>query len=294
MIGNFDDYIRERLHINDDVSEYASEIFPLMSDRSTRKFSFTNTPIRMNIRELTIELIEMDDLGYLDLDNCKKFKSGWDIKIILNPNFNLLALEHELFHALRLSIIGKDRVIRNLNHIRSFHRFKSTNHPEIMNFMKISYLANDEEVNAKLHEFDDYVKSIIENDAISFDAFESLIKSSDIPTIYNLLINFKCDDIFRNTNGNSLSKLFYIIEENKKELDRYEISKFRQFIFRLKSIFSNNYYHLNTIDTKIYTPDKGKSFYDKWIPSQGERLKKRVYSLFDRYSTLSELPSNPR
>lgn len=283
MIKNFEEYILERLHINNDVDKYSSEIYSIMKNSNDSIFIFDNIPLNMNIIKLTIRLENISDMGFLNLDKCKKTKNGWIIEIVLREDFKLSTLEHELFHTLRLTLLEKDKVIRNLNYIRSFNIFNEKEHPEIMDFLEIVYLSNDEEINAKIHEFDGYVKSIIGDQRITKEEFKTLIISSDILNICNLLINFKCDNLFKKYDSNKLNKMFYLLEENKNKLDRYEISKFRKFIYMINRIFSKNYYKPQIVDNRVYMPIKGKSFYDDWISKQGQKLKNRIYSLYDRY-----------
>ena len=77
-----------------------------------------------------------------------------------------------------------------------------------------------------------------------------------------------------------------MIEENKSDLDKIESSNFRKlklFIKLIKSIFSNKT-GFEIEDDNIYKPKRGEKFYDNWIPKQGEKLKKRIYALYDHYN----------
>ena len=61
--------------------------------------------------------------GQLDLNKSRETTNGWIIYIDLKKDFSLHTLKHELNHALRLTLIGKDRTIKNLNHLKAQNIF---------------------------------------------------------------------------------------------------------------------------------------------------------------------------
>ena len=294
-IKNFELFlITEKLHINKELDEYSDEIYTLMKKSDENKFEFTDIPNKLNICKLIINIkhLKAGLSGQLDLNKSKETKDGWVIYIDLKKHFMLYTLKHELNHALRLTLIGKDKMIKNLNHLKAQNIFAFSKNDEIDNFFYIMYLANDEEINARVMETNGLIKQVFSGvggyrtyDKITKEYFNSIITGSDAYGTANELINFKCDDIFKKFNENQLNKLFYILEENKSELDRIQDSKFTKLkliIKTFKDIF-NNKTGFSLDDTNIYKPKKGKEFYDKWIPAQGEKLKRRLYSLYDHY-----------
>jgi hypothetical protein len=180
-------------------------------------------------------------------------------------------------------------MIKNLNHIKSQNIFGLSKTDEMDYFFYLLYLANDEEINAKVMETNGLIKEVMYKwkvDKISKQDFIFIINGSDAFKQAKLLIDFRCDLLFKNWDKNKLNKLFSILEENKEELDRIQDSKFtkiKMIIKVFKDIF-NNKMSFEQIDKKIYKPKRDKKFYDNWIPSQGEKLKKRIYSLYEHYS----------
>jgi hypothetical protein len=284
--------IVERLHINKEIDRYSNLIYPLITNSEKSYFEFIDTPNNSNIHKLRINIKKLPNgvSGQLDIGKSHKTKLGWIIYINLKKNFNLHTLTHELNHALRLTLIGKDKMIRNLNHIKASNIF-DTKDDEIKYFLYLIYLANDEEINAKVAETHGLIKDIInklDTGELSKNYFNTIIYYSDALEIANKLINFKCEDTFKKYNNNQLNKLFYLLEENKLELDRIQdtwFSKIKIIIKIFKDLLSNKT-GLSQIDDKIYKPRRGKKFYDRWIPSQGQKLKKRIYSLYDHYSLI--------
>lgn len=294
-IEKFEDFnqfnlIIERLHINQEIDTYSDEIYPIISNSGKSYLEFTDMPAKLNISKLIVNIKDMRPglSGQLDLDRSKKTRSGWIIWINLKKNFNLYTLKHELNHALRLTLIGKDKMIKNFNYIKSQNIFSFYKDKEMEYFFYLMYLANDEEINSKVMETNGLIKETMTKWGVSKltnEQFDYIIRGSDAFRQSNELINFKCDDLFRKYDENKLNKLFYILEENKSELDRIGdswFSKLRLVIKIFRDIF-NNKIGFHQDDKNIYKPKRGKSFYDSWIPSQGNKLKRRIYSLFDHY-----------
>jgi hypothetical protein len=246
--------------------------------------------VKLNISKIIINLKNMKPglSGQLDLNKSKKTKLGWIIHIDLNKDFDLYILKHELNHALRLTLIGKDKMIKNLNHIKSQNIFGLTKDSEMEYFFYLMYLVNDEEINSKVMETNGLIKEVMTKWGVSKltkEQFDFIIKGSDVFNQSNELVNFKCDELFKKYDENKLNKFFYILEENKSELDRIQNSRFSKLKLIIKSFrdIFNNKTGFNQNDRNIYKPKRGKSFYDIWIPKQGNKLKKRIYSLFDHY-----------
>jgi hypothetical protein len=283
--------ITERLHINREMDEYSDKIYHIISQSDKLYFEFNDLPSKLNITKLFINIKNLTPglSGQLDLNKSKNTKSGWEIYLDLKKDFNLYTLKHELNHALRLTLLGKDKMIKNLNHIKAQNIFLNNKSSEIDYFFYLMYLANDEEINSKVMETNGLIKEVMIKLGVSTlnkDEFIYLIESSDAFKQANDLIKFKCDILFKKYKENDINKLFYILEENKSELDRIYSSKFSKLkliIKVIKDIFTKNI-TLDDSDRRIYNPNRGKDFYDKWVPSQGEKLKRRIYSLFDHYS----------
>jgi hypothetical protein len=291
-IQNFNQFnlLIERLHINKDVDEYSDKIYDLILNSNKLNFKFTDLPSKLNIKELIINIKVMKPglSGQLDLNKSKKTESGWIIYIDLKKGFSLFTLKHEMNHALRLTLVGKDVMIKNLNYIKSGSIFSLAKNGDVDRFLYLMYLANDEEINAKIMETNGFIKEVMKKwqvDKISKSDFEYIIKSSDAYRQANELISFSSDKLFKNWKQNDINKLFYTLEENKSELDSIQggrFSKLKLIIKSFKDVLSNKM-ELSQVDDKVYKPKKGKKFYDDWIPKQGQKLKKRIYSLYDLY-----------
>jgi hypothetical protein len=294
MVLNYKDFqfqiINERLHINKEVDEYSDEIYDFMKKSKSKEFIFVDLPPKLNINKLIIKLKKLPpgNGGQLDLNKSEQLKSGWVIYINLKEDFSLYHLKHELNHALRLTLIGKDKMIKNLNFINAKNIFGLNKNDEINYFFYLLYLSNDEEINAKVIETKGLIQEVMEKwevKKISKNDFIYIIQGSDAYRQANELINYNTDKIFKDWSQNNINKLFYILEENKSELDKIHsssFSKIKLIIKMFKDVFINKT-NFEIEDRHIYKPKKDKKFYDSWIPSQGEKLKRNLYSLYEHY-----------
>lgn len=289
---NFKNFIlNEKLHINDELDKYSDKIYNIIKTSDKKSFIFKNLPIQFNIYKLVINIknLPLGIGGQLLLNKSYETKNGWIITIDLKDDFLLYNLKHELNHALRLTLIGKDKMISNLNHIRTKMLFSNLADGDIDYFFYIIYLSNDEEINAKISETHGYIKEVMISHnykKLTKEQFEYILKESDGYKISEELINFNCEKHFSKFSKNELNKFFYLLEENKTKLDNIEKSLFRNiklFIKTFKYIFFNKI-SFETYDDNVYKPKKGSSFYNKWINNQGEKLKRKLYSLYDHYT----------
>ena len=223
MINNFEDFnqhnlIIERLHINKEMDLYSDEIYRIISKSNESIFEFTDIPKNINIIKLMINIKDMSTglSGQLDLNKSKKTKNGWIIYLNLKKGFTLDILKHELNHALRLTLIGKDKMIKNLNHIKSQNIFHFSKDSEMERFFYLMYLSNDEEINAKVMETNGFIKELMNKwgvNKLSKNEFDYIIKLTDAYKQSNELIAFSCNNLFKNYDENKLNKFFYILEE---------------------------------------------------------------------------------
>jgi len=290
-IKDYYSFLFERLHIKKEIDQYSDEIYDDISKSGIKKIKLDNLPTNLNICELNIKI--QDSLlfksnGFLDLDKSHKSKNGWVIYLVLKRNFTISTLKHELNHAYRLTLIGKENASKNLNHIKSKNIFLNIKNSELEYFFTLLYFANDEELNSKIIETHSIIKETMKHygvSKLSNDQFRELIINTEGYSISQMLINFKCSNIFTNISENNINKMFYLLENNKTELDKIETSKFKNikmFIKMFKDQFFNNT-SFDFEDINIYKPKKGVKFYDNWINKQGEKLKRRLLSLNDHY-----------
>jgi len=283
-IKYYSSFILEKLHINKLVDEYSDIIHNTLINSNSNNFKF-NPPNELNIKQLNINICDLkNSRGILDIKKSLKTNDGWIIHIYLLQKNDLATIKHELNHAYRLTLIGKENVIKNLNHIKTKNLFINNN--QIDYFFTILYNANDEEINSKIIETHGILKQAMLDNNISKlnnNQFEALIKNSEAWQISEKLSNFNSIDVFKSLSINDINKFYYILENNKKELDinsKNIFGRIKLFIRILKNYLSNNTSKPYDV---IYKPIKGIKFYDKWVQAQGKKLKRNLLKLYNHY-----------
>ena len=279
--------IIERLGVNKEIDEYSDKIYEIIKKSDEKHFTFTHLPNKTNIKKLIINIKKkFNKLGELNLNKSKKLKDGWIIYINLSENFYLDTLKHELNHALRLTLLGKDEMISNINYLRTKGSFFNLKNNEIEDFFYIIYLENDEEINSIIIETHGYIKEIMKEwgvETLSRNDFEYLIRKS--PGYYksHLLKNFNCEMNFQSFNKNQLNQFFYILEENKEKLDKISNSLLGKIKLVIKAIKDTIFNKINFDSNFNHKAKKGSKFYNNWINKQGDKLRRKLYKLYDHY-----------
>jgi hypothetical protein len=290
MIKRFNSF-NEALHINKDVDQLAEELFPKIKEKGEGVISFINNgKTNLDFQELVVNIrknmLNPNVSGSLDVSKSRKLSNGkWFIKISLTPSADISTFKHELNHAFRLTKIGKVASIKNLNYLKTlpFHKDE-----DIRDFFYIIYMANDEEINSTVIETFEEVKNKLKKftnfgSKNTNDDFKWIIQSTPGFIDAEMMKEFSCEKHFRKFTKNQINKFFWIIEQNKKELDAATSGPFRKFKFMghmIKKFFNKE--DLED-DGKTYIPKRGIKFYDNWINKQGKKLERKLYSLYGHF-----------
>lgn len=290
MIKRFNPF-NEALHINKDVDQLAEDLFPKIKEKGTGVIKFVNNgKTSLDFKELVVTVkknrFNPNVSGSLDVANSKKLSDGkWLIKINLTPDADISTFKHELNHAFRLTKVGKEASIKNLNYLKTlpFH----TNE-EIKDFFYIIYMANDEEINSTVIETFEEIKKDLKrfggySGKNTNEDFNWIIQSTVAFINAERMKEFSCEKHFKGFTKNQINKMFWIMEQNKKELDNITAGPFRKVRFighMLKKLFNKE--DLED-DGKTYHPKRGIKFYDNWINKQGKKLERKLYSLYGHF-----------
>lgn len=284
--------LAEAYHIQNDMDDYSLKLYNDIKNNPVGIYIFTDLPKELNIIKLVISITKnLDSNARLNLDKCKSTKDGFIIHIDLKPNFKLDTLNHELDHALRFTFKDKIDILNKLNYLKSFNLFTRTVQNEIEQFIDCMYLASEEEFEAKVKQFHGEVKEEMINlniDKLSYNYFNLIYNTSRVKNDVEMLKKFKIKDCFYKISDNNINKFFCIYEENKKELNRINSTRFTMFrklklIYKaLKSALSDNF-NFNNDDDKKYKPNKSPYYYEKWINEQGLKLEKKLKRLYNLY-----------
>ena len=288
-INSFELFLIEKLHINKGVDILSDEIYSRY--KSTGSYIMNDTRSGLFINKIYITIsddIGEDSYGFLDINKSHNTKKGWVIYLYLKSGFYLSTIQHECNHIFQLMNMNKNDILNKLNYIKAGYHSNIKSIDESGEFFYMIYLSSNSEINSIVNESYGLIKEAFGNKKISSDQFISIIKLTRGYNISKTLIDYNIDDNFKNLSKNDINKFFYLFEENKKKLDKINDSKFEFFrkikliIAAFKSLNSGNTY--SYIDSKKYIPNRGKDYYQKFINNQGDKLKSKLYKLYDHFT----------
>lgn len=278
--------IQERLHINANMDKLTDHLYDRIKGKTGTHV------IKNNVPELDIDKVIFDiskkytNTGELSINKSHRGKNGWVFYVYLTDPFFSDTIKHEMDHAFRLMVKPREDILNNLNFLKSKMIFKNENQIDL--FFYMIYLSSDEEINSMIKEAYGDIKEFMKNNSVSSlnrDQFIHIIKTTRPFLKSEDMINFNLKKCFASFTVNQINKLFYIYENNKKDLDR--INRFPSFLRKIKLIIkalksSFSPVDIENTDTHIYP--KSKFNYEKYIKSQGYKLRRTLYKLYDHFT----------
>ncbi len=279
--------LSEALHIHDDMDEISNYIYTFIKGKDIGLYEINNLKSKLNINKIIIKIANMPDgvYGEFLINKSKLTKNGWIFYVNLKKNVNLSTIKHEMDHALRLILQPKEDILNKMNYLKGSYILNRTQ--EIDYFFYMIYLSSMDETNAMIKEFHGILKEeMYENNVKKLNKYQFLfaLRTSRPYEKSEEMIKFKMKDCFKGFSENNLNKLLYLYEENKKKLDK--INKYSLFIRNIKLIIKGLFTDaviFSDEPTLLYKPDKNAEYYEKWINSQGKKLRKTLYKLYDHY-----------
>ncbi len=287
-------FLVEKLHMNEDVDKLSDYIYSELNKNGFNDISIDceNIVPNMGIQSINITIYEKENsLAELDINKSKKLSNGkWVMFLNIKKGIYLDTIKHEIDHCLRLVKKGKIDTINKLNYIKSSTPFTYLKNDDIEYFFHLIYLSSDEEINSMVSETYGLIKEVESSvGKISKKAFILIIKNSRAYSASKNLIDFKEDTVFNSFSNNVKNKFFYLLEKNRKELNKIN-DNYPNWIKTLRIIWkvvrdevlkSNK---LEDNDSVEYPKtNKNLKYYKKWFNSQGDKLNRKLFSLYDHF-----------
>jgi hypothetical protein len=225
IISYRDFFITEKLHINKHI-ELLSKLILDEINAGLKTFDIEYLPL--NIKNINVEIKEMSDFGYLDIDKSYK-DNGWNIFLYLNPRSKLDTITHEIDHILKLVKTNKSNVLRKMSHVIASNGFKYMNDNEINHFIQMVYLCDDLEIDEMLNELYGYIKNYMSDnnmDKLTTNEFKYLITTSYVYQKYSFMKNFDIHLVFSKFTIDEQRKFFYLFNEKVNDYEKIHSSRF--------------------------------------------------------------------
>ncbi|MCK9417474.1 hypothetical protein M0Q97_12610 [Candidatus Dojkabacteria bacterium] len=263
---NYNNFLTEKLGINDDVIKLVDFLIPLINNNEisiTKNIPITTFKIyKIVIKYTSNELITG---GFFE-SRSKLTKDGYILYLILNKEKDIKSsLYHELTHVIKFQNLTN----KNIKMLNNDFGYPDKRFDELLFLL---YCVDDSEINAKVAEIysniEDEIKTInIDKKEIFKDYINSLIFKENNPY---LLINYNIHEDLINVSDKDKIKFFQYISSIKN------IRKNGNKLFNIiKYLFGKKDYNLNLDSIMIKT--------QKHINNQGKKLLSKIEKLYDLF-----------
>ncbi len=275
----------EKLSINNDVEILSNEVYEFLIEKPIGIYTFRDSESNLPIKEIIIHLFDNDGNvgGTIELDKCHKNRNNeWTIYMTIKVGFKRHIIQHECNHILQL-IKSKKNLQSKMNYINSGEILEKKT--EFTNFFILVYFASDHEIESIINDSYSYLRDIVDkNTKIDNETFNNLIKEMKGYIVAKSLINFNIDYLFKDMSEEEINRFFISFAETKQRLDNFQ-NKDTGFIAKIKSFYEAfAFIFLNKKLPELKYKVRGKAYYQKFINSQGEKLRRKMFKLYDHFT----------
>ena len=288
-INSYDSYFRlnEKLHINQEVDKLSQFIFDNYGNKEVGKYIINIDPT-INIIKIILYIVPKNNeyIGLLKVNKCYKDKNGnWIMYINIIKNFKLEYISHEISHAFELTRMGKDKLLNKLTKINRSIRFE---HYQIINFFNYIYLISDEEISSIINESYSYIKDYLKGSKVKSNLFKHLVTETKGFRRLKEIEDLSIRGIFDDKKDYQINNFLYMYEQNTIDNMKLRTNSFidniRYYWKRFKERDMINFTK-DVFSIRIkYKPKRNLNYYDEFFKKQSEKLKKRLYGLYDHFS----------
>ena len=290
--------ITEKVGIELDIKELSEQIYNLINKDKKLYYKFDGSLFNVKVMHInSIRILILSDYSSFDASSSKITEKGFDIILNLNKNdIDVKAIHHELNHALKFYMVGKEKYIDKTRELKSYKMSRAfIKNAEVENFIDLVYYSDLEEVDSFISEayyeiMSNFkkIESITETDFNKY--FETYYKDTYIYNISKVLENYNVG-LLKKHNSDMLVLFFNILNDKK---DLLKVSKnsgsLKKILLNIRNIFNDNYYmswYYNKIDksVKIENLDEILKIYDKRFKKASKTIK---YKLSKLYSLILE------
>lgn len=273
MIIKFENFLTEKLGINDDVIFLVNFILNEINDKDKETLIINKIPNKTSfkINKIKINFINNNDVkGGFNSSRSKYTKDGYDLFLYLNINTDIKStLYHELTHIIKYQNLTKKNIkMLSNNNLYPDYRFDK--------LLYLLYYSDDSEINAKVSEIYSKIEDLMK---------DNLINNKEIFKTY-------IDNLIFMENDNPQMLINYDIFKDLKDISDKDKIKFFNYITTLKNIkkTTNNKFFIffkmiNHIlfNKKDLNLEKILTRTQNHINSQGEKLLKKLSKLYDLF-----------
>jgi len=280
--------IVEKVGIELDIKDLSDQIYKLIINDKKLYYKFDGKLFDVRIMHINSILIFISNNdSSFDASSSTLTEKGFDIILNINKNdIETKVIHHELNHALKFYMIGKEKYIDKTRELKSYKMSRTfIKNPDIEDFIDLEEV--DSFISEAYYEIMENFKKIgrvITN--IEFNKyFNSFHKDTYIYKMSDVLYNYNFK-ILKKYNSDMLVVFFNVLNDKKNLLIISKKSgKFKKFLLNIINLFNDKYYmswYYSRIDKniKIENLDEILEIYDKRFKSASKTIKNKLSKLY--------------
>lgn len=278
--------ISERLGVNADVEILSNYLHKIIKNR-TIVIHGSDIPVKLTkpINKIVVNIIYSQKReGSFNLKQSKLTESGWDLYFEFKSNPSPDLIFHEVNHAFKFIMMGKEKSLKELNKIRSSKKSLSVlpggwRSEKLNTVVDLIYYLDNSEIDSMIAETYADIREISKKYKIDKSTFIELVNSSESMKICKFVDDLNLESYLSDISKETKKLFFALLKEHelrlKKDPELTLIGKIKSII---KNIFSG-IPHLKDDELDIQIRK-----WDKYFHLQATKLKRKIWRTWDLIS----------
>lgn len=282
-LRNFEYFIiSERLGINQDVEMLTDYLYKIIKNKSLI-LKGDDIPIKISkpINKIVVDIIYSKKVeGRFNIKNSKLTEKGWDLYLEFKPNPEIELIFHEVQHAFKFIMMGKEKSLEELNRIKASKKTLldipiGKRSEKLNNIIDLIYYLDNTEIDSLVAETYANIKELSSKYKIDKPTFINLIRSSYPMRICEFVDELDIHNYLSDISPNTKNLFFSLLKNHQKNLE----SPKKTLIEKLKIAIRNLLKGVpklkeNEIDSQV-------SKWEKHFKKQSDKLKMKIWRTWD-------------
>lgn len=284
ILKNFEYFIiSERLGINQDVEMLTNYLSKIIKNKSII-ISGDNIPIKLSkpINKIVIDIIYSQKVeGRFNITKSRLTEKGWDLYFGFKPNPTIDLIFHEVQHAFKFIMMGKEKSLEELRKIKASKKTWSTlpggiKSEKLNTIVDLIYYLDNSEIDSLVAETYADIKELSKKYKIDKPTFINLVESSYSMRICEFVDNLNLDSYLSDISKETKNLFFSLLKDQEKRLK--ELHK-RTFMEKLKFAIKNLFKGISLL--KESELDSQIIKWERHFKNQSDKLKRKIWRTWD-------------
>lgn len=282
-LRKFESFITEKLGINKDVEAISNYLHKIIKNR-TIVIEGSDIPVKLTkpINKIVVNMLyNQKREAAFNVTRSKLTERGWDLYFEFKPNPSPDLIFHEVNHAFKFIMMGKEKSLKELNKIiasnKSWSFLPGNLKSEKLNIIvELIYYLDNSEIDSMITGTYADIKELSKESKIDKSTFIELVNSSEPMKISKFVDNLNLESYLSDIPKETKKLFFALLKEHESRLKKApELTFIEKIKSIIKDIFSGTS-HLKDDDLDIQIRK-----WDKYFHLQATKLKRKIWRTWD-------------